>query len=461
MRRPETADRLEEFQHTMHVMMLGLSHHATPVEVRERAAMSESKLPQTFANLLAYPEVLETVILSTCNRAEIYTVVESIEDGREALLSFMEGETGLSRGVLEAYAEFLTDAEAIAHLFRVAAGLESLVLGEGQILSQVKDAYAAALGHGGAGVILDRLFRAAVTAGKRARAETDIARGAVSVSSAAVELARHTLGDLTGATVLLLGAGKMSELAAKLLGGYGIGRVVVANRSFESAEQLANKVGGEAIPWIDMAPTLAHADVVICCTGAPHYILSASDVAGRLRERTSARPIVFIDISVPRNLDPELRRVPGVELFDIDDLHSVASRNRAERAGIVDEVVGILDHEIAEFQTWVKNFRLTPMITSLRTRIGSLRETELQRFWTKHSEAFTLEQQTMIEEMTQAMVNKILHQPTAELKRMSLPQQQRHASALKALFDLKVENLTDHYRRKIDERRSRTAPLSL
>lgn len=439
----------------MHVLMLGLSHVATPVEVRERASMTGSALSGYLARLLNAPQVLEGVILSTCNRTEIYAVVETLPGGRESLAGFLHGETGLERQTLEEHAEFLADQEAIAHLFRVAAGLESLVLGEGQILSQVKEAYARALETGAAGVILDRLFRAAVTAGKRVRTETDIARGAVSVSSAAVELARHTFGDLQGASILLLGAGKMSELAAKLLGGYGIREIAVANRTAETAEQLARNVGGKAIAWIDLAPTLAQSDVVLCCTGAPHHVLKASDLEPLIGERT--RPMVFVDISVPRNLDPDLRTIPCVQLYDIDDLQSVADRNRTERAGIVDEVLAILAEETAEFEDWAKNFRLTPMITSLRDRIGTLREHELQRFWGKHADAFSPEQRALIEEMTQALVNKVLHQPTAELKRMAGPEQQRHASALKALFGLKVENLADHYRRKITERRRRAA----
>jgi len=439
----------------MHVLMLGLSHVSTPVEVRERASMSGSALPGYLARLLNMPQVLEAVILSTCNRTEIYAVVETLPGGRESLAGFLHAETGLATETLQEHAEFLADQEAIDHLFRVSAGLESLVLGEGQILSQVKEAYSKALETGAAGVLLDRLFRAAVTAGKRVRTETDIARGAVSVSSAAVELARHTFGDLTGASILLLGAGKMSELAAKLLSGYGIQEIRVANRTTETAEQLAKNVGGKAIAWIDLAPSLAQSDVIICCTGAPHYVLKASDLEPLIAGRE--RPMVFIDISVPRNLDPDLRQLSCVQLYDIDDLQSVADRNRSERAGIVDEVLAILADETAQFEDWVKNFRLTPMITSLRERIGSLRELELQRFWGKHADDFSPEQRAMVEEMTQALINKILHQPTAELKRMSGPEQQRHASALKALFGLKVENLADHYRRKITERRSRVS----
>ena len=441
----------------MHVLMLGLSHVSTPVSIREQASMSLCSLPQLLSDLLARPQVLEGAILSTCNRTEVYAVVETLEVGRQSLAKFLSSETGISEATIEAHAVYLSGHEAMRHLFQVTAGLESLVLGEGQILSQVKDAHAKALESGAAGAILDRLFRAAVTAGKRARTETEIARGAVSISSAAVELAKQALGDLHGRSILLLGAGKMSKLAAKLFHGYGIARTIVSNRTFEAAEELAKQVGGETIPWIDMAQSLSEADVVLCGTGAPHYVLELADVAGRLRDRT--RPLLLIDISVPRNLDPKLRQIPCVTLFDIDDLQTVADRNRSERAGVVDEVMAILDAEFAEFQQWIQNFRMTPMIASLRHRIDSLRELEVQRFWGKHSDHFTPEQQALIEDMTQALVNKILHQPTAELKRMSPIQQDRNASALKELFGLKVENLDEHYRRKIHERRNRQISL--
>jgi glutamyl-tRNA reductase len=438
----------------MHVVLLGLSHAATPVEIRERATFSARALPATLSRLAATPGLHEAVLLSTCNRTELYAIADSVADGHAALARFLQAETELPAEAIAVHGELLSDADAVTHLFRVAAGLESLILGEGQILGQVKDAHATALEHGTAGVVLDRLFRAAVTAGKRARTETDIARGAVSVSSAAVELARDTLGGLSGKSILLLGAGKMSELAARQLGGYDLGRVMVANRSFESAQQLAAAVGGEAIAWIDLAPSLAQVDVVLCSTGAPHHVLTASDLAPVMRDRAE-RPLVLIDISVPRNLDPALREVPGVTLCDIDDLQAVATRNRAERAGVVDAVAAILAAEIDEFQSWVQTFQLTPMITSLRSRVEAMRELEWHRFTGKHQTEFTPEQLRLVEEMTRSLVNKILHQPTAELKRMTPPQQRRHASALKALFGLKVEDLSEHYRRKIDARRAR------
>lgn len=437
----------------MHILMLGLSFVSTPVEIRERAALSSKQLPQVLTELVMRPHLPEALILSTCNRTEIYAVSEHPEAARAILQDFTAQLTGLPVEELAAYTEWYEDQEVTDHLFRVAAGLESLVLGEGQILSQIKDAYGVALECGSAGVILDRVFRAALTAGKRVRTETDIARGAVSVSSAAVELARETLGQLHGKTILLLGAGKMSELAVKQLADEGVSRVVVANRTVESAHQVAKAVGGEVVPWIEVARAIGEADVVLCATGAPHHVITAADVASTLAARRD--PVVFIDISVPRNIDPALRELPMAQLFDIDDLHAVAHRHRAERASIVDDVLAILGEELAEFQTWFGNFRLTPMITSLRGRIEAVRDVELQRFWAKNTESFSSDQRALVEEMAQALVNKILHQPTHELKHMNPLEQQRHAAALKALFGLKVETLDVHYRRKIDERRAR------
>lgn len=441
----------------MHVLMLGLSHVSTPVAVREQASMNLCAIPSLLGRLLANPHVLEAVILSTCNRTELYAVVETLDAGKRTLAQFLCAETGLSEPTVTEHVEYLDGDDAMLHLFRVTAGLESLVLGEGQILGQVKDAHGKALECGGAGAILDHLFRAAITAGKRARTETEIARGAVSISSAAVELARQALGNLQGRSILLLGAGKMSKLAAKQFTGDGINRIIVANRTVESAEELAVQVGGETIPWIELGNCLEHVDVVLCSTGAPHHVIALADVERLLRKRV--RPLLLIDISVPRNLDPKLRQLSCVTLFDIDDLQAVAGRNRAEREGVVDEVMGILDAEYAEFQQWVRNFRMTPMITSLRQQIEGLRDSETQRFRAKHGDAFSTEQQRLIDELTQSLINKILHQPTSELKRMNPVQQERHALALKQLFDLKVENLDEHYRRKITERRNRQITL--
>lgn len=441
----------------MHVMMLGLSHASAPVEVRERVAFSGQGLAMGLSMMVSRPAVLEGVILSTCNRTELYAVVSNPEEGREALRAFILEERDLPAEVFEEFFYFLEGDEAIRHLFRVAGGLESQILGEGQILGQVKDAQASAQLHRTIGSVLDSLFRFAVTAGKRVRTETDISRGAVSVSSAAIELAKETLEGFDGKSILILGTGKMGELAAKQLPGYNFEKIYVANRTLTSAQQLAARIGGEAVPFHDMQEALERIDMLICSTGAPHYVLSPSEMQPVIEQR-GGKPLLIVDVSVPRNIDPELGAVPGITLFDVDDLQSVATRNRAEREVVAREAESILETEIQGYQTWLKNFRMTPTISSFRNKAQDLREQELKRFWDKHSQDFTPEQRQRVEAMTQAMMNKFLHQPLTSLKGMNALQQHHHASALQTLFGLKVEDFQEHYLRRNGERR--TMPLA-
>ncbi len=440
----------------MHVMMLGLSHASAPVEVRERVAFSGQALAMGLSMMVSRPAILEGAILSTCNRTELYAVVSSPEEGRSALRAFILEERDLPAEIFDQFFYFLEGDAAIRHLFRVSGGLESQILGEGQILSQVKDAHAAGQLHRTMGAVLDSLFRFAVTAGKRGRAETEISRGAVSVSSAAIELAKDTLGGFDGKAILILGTGKMGELAAKQLPSYNLSKIYVANRTLESAERLAERVGGEAVPFHAMQDALERVDMVVCSTGAPHYVLTPSEMEHVIASR-NGKPLLMVDVSVPRNIDPAVGAMPGITLFDVDDLQWVANKNRTERQAVAQEVEAILDSEFKGYKTWLKNFRMTPTISSFRNKAQDLREQELNRFWDRNAPAFTPEQRQLIDSMTQALVNKFLHQPLTSLKGMNTLQQHHHASALQTLFDLKVEDFQEHYLRRQGERR--TMPL--
>lgn len=437
----------------MHVIMLGLSHDSAPVEVRERVAFAGQGLALGLALMVSRPAVLEGAILSTCNRTELYAVVSSPEAGRQALKDFILTERDLPAAVFEEFFYFLEGDDAIRHLFRVAGGLESQILGEGQILSQVKDAQAAAQLHRTMGAVLDSLFRFAITAGKRVRTETEISRGAVSVSSAAIELAKESLGGFDGKTIMILGTGKMGELAAKQLPSYNLAKIFVANRTLESAEQLAERIGGEAVPFHDMQGALEQIDMLVCSTGAPHFVLTPAEMKHVIANR-KGKPLLIVDVSVPRNIDPALGNVPGITVYDVDDLQTVASKNRSERQAVAEEAEVILHSEIAGYRTWLKNFRMTPTISSFRSKAQDLRDQELNRFWDKNAAAFTPEQRQLVEAMTQAMMNKFLHQPLASLKGMNALQQHHHASALQTLFDLKVEDFQEHYMRRNGERRT-------
>ena len=437
----------------MHLVMVGLSHESAPVEWRERVSFTRDAAADAVGRLVNDARITEAVLLSTCNRTEIYVLAETVPSGEAVVRELFLQRAGES---LPFTGDMRADRDAMHHLFRVAAGLESLVLGEGQILAQVKAALEIAMERGAAGPILERCFQAAIKAGKRARHETDIARGAVSVSHVAIALASEALEGLEGRSILLLGAGKMSELAARHLENYRPGRIRVANRSLDSAMSLARTVGGEAVPWIDLATHLAQADVVLCCTGAPHLVLTRADVEAARRADEAGRRQVFIDISVPRNLDPAIAQIPGVVLHDVDGLREVANRNRHERESAVEAVRAILESELSDVETWIRNLRVTPMIASLRSRIQSQCETELGQFWSRHAHDFSQEQQAQVELLVRGLVNKVLHQPTTELKRLPEPQLDRHTAVLGQLFGLSIEPASEVYRRKVQERRIRS-----
>lgn len=440
----------------MHIVMLGLGHATAPVTVRERTSFSGSALAMGLSRLMAQPGVYEGVILSTCNRTEIYAVVEDGAAGQEALEGFLAAEKALSAETIATYFQFREGEEAIRHLFRVAAGLESQILGESQILKQVKDAHAAAQLHRTTGTIMDALFRFALMAGKRARTETEISRGAVSTSSAAIELARETLGSLEGRAALILGTGKMGELAARHLNALGITRLLVANRTMESAERLAEQLGGEAVPFTHLHDVLGQVDLIFCCTGAPHHVLGPADLAPAMAARPD-RKLLVMDLSVPRNVAPEVMELPGVQLYDIDGLETIASRNRSERAEAAAQVATLVEDEITGFGEWLKNFQMGSTIASLKSKFNAIREDELERFAGKHGAAFTPEQLALLEQLTQSLTNKLLHGPVSQLRDMTALQQQAHAHTLVQLFDLQVEDAAERYQRRLRERRGVTA----
>ncbi|MFN3430896.1 MAG: glutamyl-tRNA reductase [Candidatus Sericytochromatia bacterium] len=440
----------------MEIVMLGLGHATAPVNVREQTSFAGSALALGLSRLMARPGVYEAVILSTCNRTEIYAAVEDATAGREALAGFLCDEKALDGEALAAYFQFREGTEAVRHLFRVAAGLESQIVGESQILKQVKDAHAAAQLHRTTGSITDTLFRYALMAGKRARTETEISCGAVSTSSAAIELAKETLGSLEGRTALILGSGKMGELAARHLNALGISRLFVANRTTESAERLAEQLGGQAVPFTALHEVLESVDVLFCCTGAPHHVLGHADLAPAVAGRGQA-PMLVIDLSVPRNVAPEVAGLSGVRLYDIDGLEGIANRNRAERGEAAREVALIVEDEITGFVAWLKNFQMGSTIASLKSKFNGLRETELERFLSKHGSSFAPAQQALLEQLTQALTNKFLHGPVSQLRDMTAMQQQQHAHTLVELFGLQVEDASERYQRRLRERRGVSA----
>lgn len=436
----------------MQILMVGLDHLHAPVDVRGRAAFLPPERAAALAALLARPGLLEGVILSTCNRTELYAVSDDPAIGQASLAAFLSERKTLSDAEIDRHFTLMHHEEAAAHLFRVAAGLESQILGEGQIVAQIKEALALAQAQRASGAILDALFRHALSAGKRARSETGIARGAVSVASAAIELACGHFGSLAGRSILILGTGKIGEVAGLQLAGLGLASITLASRTLASAARLADRIGGRAIAFHDLGSVLDRIDVLLCCTGAPHHVLGRDELAPVI-ERRGGRPFLLIDVSVPPNLDPLIGSLPGCRVCDLEDLREAAERNRVERAGLVPEVEGILAQELSIFLEWLQNYRLTPTIASLRSKVNALCELELERFWQRHGKRLPEEARPLFAEAVRAVADKLLHAPMTRLKGLPASQQQQLAGALRTLFDLSVEDAEEHYQRRLGERR--------
>ncbi len=399
----------------MGIVLFGLNHRTAPLEVREKLTFPATTLEESLVRLTSLEPVREGLILSTCNRTELLGLTKNgTGDAAAILRTFLASERGMSAEELDRYCYRMTDREAIRHFFRVAASLDSLVLGEAQILGQVKDAYQAALKARSIGTVLDPLLRKALGVAKKIRTETGIARHPVSISYAAVTLARTIFEDLSGRKILLIGAGKMSELAARHLVERGIQSVLVANRSFPRAVELAQSFGGEAVPFDRILEHLEQVDIAISSTAAPHPILKYEDVVRLIRARKN-RPIFFIDIAVPRDIEPRVNTIDNVFLYDLDDLTGVVAANRAEREAEAKVAEEIVRKEAEAFHAWVRTLDLSPVIVDVRQRLDSLRAGEMERFRSRLS-GLTPEQQRAVEEMTGSLLNKILHHPIRALK---------------------------------------------
>jgi len=399
----------------MSIILFGLNHRTAPLEVRERLTFPAATLEESLVRLTGLEPVREGLILSTCNRTELLAHTRNgFGDTAEVMRSFLASERGFPPEDLDRYCYRMTDREAIHHLFRVAASLDSMVLGEAQILGQVKDAYQAALKAKSIGTVLDPLLRKALGVAKKIRTETGIARHPVSISYAAVTLARTIFEDLSGRKILLIGAGKMSELASRHLVERGIGSVLVANRSLPRAVELAQKFGGEAVQFDRILEHLEQVDIVISSTAAPYPIIKYEDVVRLIRARRN-RPIFFIDIAVPRDIEPRVNTIDNVFLYDLDDLMGVVASSRAEREGAARVAEEIVRKEAEAFHALVRALDLSPVIVGVRQRLDTIRAGEMERFRSRLS-GLTDEQQRAVEEMTGSLLNKILHHPIRALK---------------------------------------------
>jgi glutamyl-tRNA reductase len=418
-----------------HVLVVGLSHHSAPVEVREQIALAPEGYADVLARLAAEREVRECVVLSTCNRSELYAVTDSYHGGRETLEHALF-ELGKGRGgVRDEHLFRLEGAAAARHLFRVASSLDALVVGEPQVLGQVKDAFRIAGENDTAGPVLDRLFRQALEVGKRVRTETEIGAWAVSVSYAAVELAKKIFGPLEGRSALIVGAGETGELTLKHLKAAGVGEFLVANRTEATARQLAESMGGRALGLDGIEAALARVDIVVTQTGASEPVLRRAAIE-RVMKARHGRPLFLIDIAVPRDIEPECGQVYNVFLYDIDDLGRVVTGNRERRAEEAERALEIVQQETARFTRWFEGLEAVPTIVALRERFEAVRAGETARILGR-LEHLSERDRKLVEQYGEALVNKLLHGPSAQLRHLgSGDRSVQLASALRYLFRL-------------------------
>jgi glutamyl-tRNA reductase len=422
----------------MNIIVVGLSHHTAPIELREQLAFATADIERPLRQLVAVPDIGEGVILSTCNRVEVYAVTRDIAAGIARIKRFLVDYHGLAYDQVEPHLYGYHGEQAVRHVFRVAASLDSLVVGEPQILGQLKDAYGYAAEFKASGVILNRFLHKSFSVAKRVRTETRIASSAVSIAFAAVELARTIFGDLADKTVLLVGAGEMGELAAKHFVGAGVRDVLVANRTYERGERLASEFNGRALRFEDLFDHLHKADIVLSSTGAAHYLIGPKELSAVLRRR-KLRPMFFIDIAVPRDIDPALNRMENIYLYNTDDLQGVVENNREQRRREAEKAEEIVAGEIGQFMAWLASLEVVPTIVALRARFEEIVRAEVARTLSAGKD-ISPEHEKRLEAMTSAMIAKLLHTPITVLKhtgqggRIDL-----YLDALRSLFDLAPE----------------------
>lgn len=419
----------------MNIIVVGLSHHTAPVELREKLAFDVNRIEEPLRELVSLPAIAEGIIVSTCNRVEVYAVTRDIAAGIAQVKRFLAEFHVLPFDVVEPHLYGYHGEQAIRHVFRVTSSLDSMVVGEPQILGQIKAAYGYAAEYKASGLVLNRFLHKAFSVAKRIRTETRIASSAVSISFAAVELAKKIFGDFSDKAVLLVGAGEMGELAAKHFVSAGVRDVLVANRTLERGERLAEEFGGRAIRFDDLIDHLHKADIVLSSTGASHYIIGPKEVAEVLRRR-KLRPMFFIDIAVPRDIDPEVNELENIYLYNTDDLQGVVESNLEHRRCEAQKAEEIVDGEIGQFADWLGSLEVVPTIVALRDRFDEVRRAELAKTMAGWK-GLAPEEQRRLESLTTAIINKLLHVPINVLK---MPGQGNrtdlYLDALRSLFNL-------------------------
>lgn len=426
----------------MEIGLIGLNHKTAPVELREQLSLTCVPGAVGLAGDKILPAVKEALVLTTCNRVEILLTAEDLDRAFQEAIQTWEDPPHRTEAGLKPYIYAYRGDEAVQHLFRVASSLDSLVVGEPQILGQLKAAYREAVKNRSTGVIINRLLHKAFSVAKRIRTETGIADNAVSISFAAVELAKKIFQDLSGKKVLLVGAGEMAELAAEHLVHNKVQEIVVANRTLERARDLAHRWHGRAVSLQEVPQALSGMDIVISSTGAPEILIRQAEVKAIMKQRKQ-RPLFFIDIAVPRDIDPQVNQLDNVYLYDIDDLQGVVAQNIAARKDEAVQAERIVREEAVKFRNWMNGLEVVPTIVALRNKVEDIRLGELKKAGPVLQE-LTSEQQRAIEAMSQAMINKILHDPITFLKKPGDPLQvSEQADLTQKIFRLNAESETE------------------
>ena len=420
------------------VILVGLNHRTAPVELRERIAFPEEGLDRSMETLYNLSNLDEGLILSTCNRVEIYAATKDSEKGVEEIKDFIAQQHHLHVSEFEDTLYVLQGEESVKHLFRVASSLDSMVVGEPQILGQIKGAYRVAHAAKTTGVLLNKLLHKAFSVAKRVRTETSIGNRAVSVSFVAVELAKKIFAHLEGREVLIIGAGEMCELAAQHLVRAGAQKILVTNRTWDRAMELAERFQGEALPFTELPHALLRADIIISSTGSPDVIVKKEEVSTIIRQRKQ-RPLFFIDIAVPRDIEPQVNTVDNVYLYDIDDLQEVAEANMKDRQHEAHKAEAIVATEVEQFCRWYQSLELVPTIVSLQEKMEEMRKKELEKTLSTLPAVSDKERRAM-EVLSEAIVKKILHGPITLLKKQDLNSEgESYVDVVKKLFRLDEE----------------------
>ena len=418
----------------MHIVALGLNHQTAPVATRERLAFTAEELPEVLRRLKNEAGLNEALILSTCNRVELYGISNTLDDCHERLIKFLADYHRIEAVDFADKLYFHTDSEAIHHGFRVASSLDSMVVGEPQILGQFKDAFAIASAESSTGLILNRFMHRSFFIAKEVRTQTKIANNAVSVSFAAVELAKKIFGDLNDMKVMLIGAGEMCELAARHFINQGVEQVLVTNRTLSRAQQLADEFSGIALPFDIFRSQLDQVDIILSSTGAPDYIIGPDEMARALKKRRN-RPMFLIDIAVPRDIDPQVNELDNIYLFDVDDLQDVVTENLGQRRNEAEHAEELVSHEVEKFENWLASLSVTPTIKQLREKVLDICDQELSRTLTGFSNLDPKDEKRL-KAMVNAIGNKFLHHPINYLKAKNNSSETMPATTIREIFKL-------------------------